>query len=288
MHKPDEEIPPLLLCCDLDRTLIPNGSQPESPEARPRFRQLCSHPAVHLAMVTGRHLDLVHEAITHWQLPTPHFIIGDVGTSIYTFSEGAWQPWTHWAAEIGPDWGGMTHGDIAEELADIPAIALQPAAQQGVFKVSYQVGLDADREALETELQRRLWGIGVNARLIWSIDELANARLLDILPNSASKLHAVEFLGQQYSYPTERTVFAGDSGNDLEVLGSHIHAILVANAHPEIQEEALRLATASDLPDALYIAKGGFLGMNGHYAAGVLEGLAHYLPETAGWMELGD
>lgn len=286
MHRPQEDTQPLLLCCDLDRTLIPNGSQPESPEARPAFRKLCTHPAVHLAWVTGRHLDLVHEATAHWQLPTPNFIIGDVGTSIYTFAQGKWRPWPHWAAAIGPDWRGMTHGDIAEELADIPAITLQPAAQQGIFKTSYQVALDADREALETELQRRLWGIGVNARLIWSMDELADTRLLDILPVRASKLHAIEFLGQQYGYPLERTVFAGDSGNDLEVLGSHIHAILVANAHPEVRGEALRLATASDLPDALYIAKGGFRGMNGNYAAGVLEGVAHYFPETAEWMTL--
>jgi len=28
--------------------------------------------------------------------------------------------------------------------------------------------------------------------------------------------------------------------------------------------------------------------MNGNYSAGVLEGLAHYLPETAAWMKLPD
>ncbi|MEJ2621733.1 MAG: haloacid dehalogenase, partial [Candidatus Thiodiazotropha sp.] len=31
----------LLLCTDLDRTLIPNGSQPESAGAREAFKQLC-------------------------------------------------------------------------------------------------------------------------------------------------------------------------------------------------------------------------------------------------------
>ena len=286
MNATEENIPTVLLCCDLDRTLIPNGSQTESAQARPLFRELCAHPAVHLALVTGRHLQLVTEAIEQWQLPVPNFIIGDVGTSIYTREEGHWRHWDHWSAEIGPDWGGMTHQDITTELADISAITLQPAEQQGIFKVSYQVDMGINCDILESELLRRLWGIGVNARLVLSFDEMTDTGLLDILPSSASKLHAIEFLGQQREYPNERTVFAGDSGNDLEVLGSHIHSVLVANAHQEVQEEAIRMAAASDLADTLYIAHGGFLGMNGNYSAGVLEGLAHYLPETAAWMKL--
>ncbi|WP_308388766.1 HAD family hydrolase [Acidithiobacillus sp. AMEEHan] len=179
----------------------------------------------------------------------------------------------------------MTHGDITKELANISAISLQPTAQQGMFKVSYYLALDLDYAALEEEILQRLWGLGVNAKLIWSVDELANIRLLDILPCSASKLHAIEFLVHQHGYSIDQTVFAGDSGNDLEVLGSHINSVLVANAHPDVREQALRLASASDLRDTLYLAKGGFLGMNGNYAAGILEGIAHYLPKTAAWME---
>jgi hypothetical protein len=37
--------------------------------------------------------------------------------------------------------------------------------------------------------------------------------------------------------------------------------------------------------DTLYLAQGSFLGMNGNYAAGVLEGLAHFFPETAAWLD---
>ncbi len=288
MNATEEKIPMVLLCCDLDRTLIPNGSQIESAPARPLFRAFCAHPAVHLALVTGRHLQLVTEAIAQWDLPVPSFIIGDVGTSIYTLEEGRWSYWDHWSAEIGPDWGGMTHQDITTELADISAISLQPAEQQGIFKVSYQVDMDINRDLLEAELLRRLWGLGVNVRLVMSFDEMTDTGLLDILPSSASKLHAIEFLGHQCGYPQARTVFAGDSGNDLEVLGSHIHSVLVANAHREIQEKAMHIASASDLVDTLYIAKGGFMGMNGNYSAGVLEGVAHYLPETMAWMKLSD
>jgi hypothetical protein len=44
------------------------------------------------------------------------------------------------------------------------------------------------------------------------------------------------------------------------------------------------MVSEKGLGDTLYCARGGFLGMNGNYCAGVLEGLAHYIPETREWM----
>ena len=46
-------IAPLLICTDLDRTLLPNGTAPESPSARGRFATVASHPEVALAYVTA-------------------------------------------------------------------------------------------------------------------------------------------------------------------------------------------------------------------------------------------
>ena len=52
----------LLLCTDLDRTLIPNGDQPESDHAREYFKKLSEHSEVTLVYVTGRHQQLVEQA----------------------------------------------------------------------------------------------------------------------------------------------------------------------------------------------------------------------------------
>jgi hypothetical protein len=49
----------LLLCTDLDRTLIPNGPQPESPGAREIFSCVVNDTRVVLAYVTGRQRQLV-------------------------------------------------------------------------------------------------------------------------------------------------------------------------------------------------------------------------------------
>ena len=83
-------IQPLLICTDLDRTLIPNGEQPESPEVRPLFRQLVSNSQINLAYVTGRDKTLVQEAIAEYELPIPNFVIADVGSTIYEIKNNQW------------------------------------------------------------------------------------------------------------------------------------------------------------------------------------------------------
>ena len=46
-----------------------------------------------------------------------------------------------------------------------------------------------------------------------------------------------------------------------------------------VAEDARAAAEAFGNSEALYLAKGGFLGMNGNYSAGILEGVAHYHPK---------
>ncbi|MFW6342910.1 MAG: haloacid dehalogenase, partial [Halothiobacillaceae bacterium] len=44
------------------------------------------------------------------------------------------------------------------------------------------------------------------------------------------------------------------------------------------------MAQAQGQIDNLYLARGGLRGMNGNYAAGVIEGVAHYIPEVLEWL----
>ncbi len=73
----------ILLCCDLDRTILPNGPQEESPQARPLLRALATRPEVTLVYVSGRHKALLLDAIREYDTPQPDYAIGDVGTTIY-------------------------------------------------------------------------------------------------------------------------------------------------------------------------------------------------------------
>jgi HAD superfamily hydrolase (TIGR01484 family) len=275
----------ILLCTDLDRTLLPNGEAPESAAARPRFNALARRPEVTLAYVTGRHRELVLEAIAEFHIPVPDFVIGDVGTSIYRILQGSWNAWDAWASRIAPDWAGMDRTALAALLEDIPGLRLQEAEKQGAFKLSYYAPARWDRGSLLPQMARRLEDEEVRASLVWSLDETTGTGLLDVLPAQATKRHAIEFLMEQEGFALRNTVCAGDSGNDLPVLTSPLQAVLVANATSEVRAEAVAESRGQGTADALYVARGNFRRMNGNYCAGILEGLARYIPETADWWD---
>lgn len=268
-----------LLCTDLDRTLIPNGPQPESPLARERFGQLVKREEVTLVYVSGRHRALIEQAIAEFGLPQPDFAIADVGSTIYQIDASGWQQWDKWDEQIAPDWRGLTHDDLHKLLSSFSALKLQEKEKQNRHKLSFYIPLETDVQNLIGEMEKQLNRAGIKANLIWSIDELARVGLLDILPASANKLHAIRFLMAQKGFNNGNTVFSGDSGNDLDVLLSDIQAVLVANADAEVRQ-----AAAQAHKDALYLAQGGYLGMNGNYSAGILEGIAHYLPDVDAWL----
>lgn len=268
-----------LLCTDLDRTLIPNGPSLQWPSAKTLFRQLAAREEVCLAYVTGRHRALIEDAIAEFDLPCPDFAIADVGASIYQVDADDWRPWRQWEAHIAPDWRGMSFAGLGGLLRGFRELQPQEREKQAPHKLSYYVALDADSRTLIGKMQACLQCEGVRANLIWSIDELAHIGLLDVLPESAGKLQAIRFMMERQKISLRDTVFAGDSGNDLDVLLSDIPAVLVANADPETKARA-----AKAKPEALYIAKGGYLGMNGNYSAGILEGVAHFWPEADAWL----
>ncbi len=273
----------ILLCTDLDRTLLPNGAQPESAHARQRFTVLAARPEITLAYVTGRHRELVQQAIKEYDLPTPDYVVADVGTTIYEINRLEWQLWDEWGKQIAPDWAGLNHNQIQHLFTDLGEMTLQEWSKQSKYKLSYYIPLHIDPSKLITKMQARLAKHQVSASLVWSVDDAAEVGLLDVLPERATKLHAIEFLMIQNNFTLSNTVFAGDSGNDLQVLSSPLHSVLVANASNEVRNQAQQDARTQNTTDALYIADGNFQGMNGNYSAGILEGLAHYIPETEAW-----
>lgn len=269
-----------LLCTDLDRTLIPNGKQPLSPRSLVLFSRLVHHEEVRLAFVTGRHRALVQQAIVEYELPQPDFVVADVGTTIYRVDSCEWTELEQWNREIAMDWGEFTHDSLRQLLDVFPSLRLQEPEKQNHHKLSFYVSLQHNEQELINNIRYRLGNVGVKANLIWSIDEPAGTGLLDVLPASANKLHAIRFLMREHGYQKGNTIFAGDSGNDLDVLLSDIPAVLVANA-----DAATKSAAAKADPKSLYIASGTLPEMNGNYSAGILEGVAHYWPETQLWLK---
>jgi HAD superfamily hydrolase (TIGR01484 family) len=274
----------IYLFSDLDRTILPNGSQEESPRVRSVLRQLAERPEMTLVYVTGRNKLLILDAIRDFDIPEPDYAIGDVGTTLYSITDGRWKMMENWMQHIGKDWEGLAGHDLAGMLEDLDELRLQEPKKQNRYKLSYYVDLTVDHLRLVDKIRRRLQAENLAAGIIWSVDEPNNLGLIDILPEHSSKPYAIKFLLDTQGIPEERAVFAGDSGNDLDALTSGLQAVLVKNATQDVRKKALEILSNKQMTDRLYLARGDFFEMNGNYSAGVLEGLVYFFPETEHWI----
>lgn len=280
--------PQILLCCDLDRTLIPNGLQEESRGARPLFRWLSECPEIRLIYVTGRDREMIAGAIGAYRLPLPDYAIGDVGTTIYRITGTPRNPQFNeceeWRKELSRKWNGWPHDHIAGLFADIDSLRLQEPVKQNTLKVSFYIDPDAILRVLVERVRFRLNRKGIRASIVTSWDETERIGLLDILPEGGTKVDAIRFLIRKKQIPESRVIYAGDSGNDLTGLTSGLRAILVKNAAEEVRREVLSEVAEKGISSRLYLARGGFMGMNGNYSAGVMEGLVHFMPQMEDWL----
>lgn len=264
---------PILLVTDLDRTVIPNGPAPEPPDAREAFREFTARDGVFLAYASGRDAGLIREAIVRWDLPVPAFAAGDVGTTLYRIDGDDWKVIPEWDDAIAPDWAGQDRSAVARVVGEDPDLTLQEEGRQGRFKLSYYVPASFGLGAGPAAVRRRLDAAGLKAAVVCSVDEVMQRGLLDVIPASATKLHATRFLMRTTGIDEDRTVFAGDSGNDLAALSSGLQAVVVGNATDEVRMAAVDGARAAGVADRLYVARRP-------YAGGVLEGVRHFLPDV--------
>ena len=265
------------LFTDLDRTLLPNGSHTASPNASALLFRLHELGLIELIYVTGRSLTLVEQAIKEYGLPRPEHLITDVGTHIYSMENNTWRENRPWRTRLKNDWPDDTSSALHTRLNAVSALTLQEAEKQTPFKLSYYFAPEAHAK-ITTAVHETLAHSQLGYKLVSSIDEPNEIGLLDLLPPSADKLEAIRFLIETLDINPDYLLYSGDSGNDLPVITSELNSLLVKNADEDVQTQALRACREKNLETALYIARGDFFGFNGHYAAGILEGLCYYFP----------
>lgn len=275
---------PRLICTDLDRTLLPNGAADESPGAREIFARVCDRPGLSVGYVTGRHLESVEAAIEEFDLPRPQFAICDVGTSIHEATDTGFVPLASWSDRLATRWPQDFVATAGRVLGGVDGLSLQGDDRQSRFKLSFFAPPLSNPATLLQVVERNLQSHGLLAQTIYSVDEDAGIGLLDLLPPDSGKRGAIAHLIARERILPAEVLFAGDSGNDLEVLGSEVPSVLVANAADHVRRQALRQAREAGHIERLYLARGGLQGMNGNYAAGILEGLVHFWPATREWL----
>jgi len=262
-----------ILATDLDRTLLPNGRWPKDPGAIELFNSLTEEHGVFVVYVTGRSLSLTEAAIEEFGVRHPHILISDVGTAIRRFNDGVWEPDPGWEAHVrrmSPGWDAEA---VRGALAGIDGLVEQEREHCGPFKQSYYVNHDARDVILETVEQRAKDRF--DEVIIYSFDSESGDGLLDMLPNSATKQTALEYVSEALGVAKSEVVFCGDSGNDVDPLTAGFRGVLVRNADEQLVAGVKR--EVDNNPDlVVYFAEGGCKGLNGYYTGGVIEGAYHY------------
>jgi len=98
---------------------------------------------------------------------------------------------------------------------------------QTAWKVSYYLN---DRTILH-RLRHALTTHELKARLIWS-----SGKHLDLLPRSAGKRRAIEFIRKRWEVDRDQVLVSGDSGNDIDMLADPgYRGVAVGNAEEELE-----------------------------------------------------
>lgn len=262
-----------ILATDLDRTLLPNGSWKPDEKAISLFNELTVQNDVLVVYVTGRNLELTERAIAEFGVRHPDILCGDVGTSIRRWENGSWtfdDGWVSHVKQASPRWSAEA---IREAVADVEGMREQESEHLNQFKQSYYVDHERKDEVLQA-VDARAKG-RFDEVIIYSFDSQDGKGLLDLLPASATKQTALEFVAEAHGATKRETVFCGDSGNDIFPLTAGFAGVLVRNADEQLVA-SVRKAMDDDPQLQVYFAKGGIRGLNGYYTSGVIEGAWHY------------
>lgn len=205
--------------------------------------------AIIFGIATGRRLDDALATLRLHKIPQPDVLITSQGTEIHyapNLTEDA-----IWARHIDHLWNRQA---VRYILKDMPGLKMQPKIYQSTFKISYYIDpVVTNVQEIRQVLLRNEQAVNV----IFSFGQY-----LDILPVRASKGFALRWCSEQLGFPLEKTLVAGVTGADADMLRGNTLGVVVDNCH---------LRELSDLAniEKIYFSKK-------QHAAGILEAIEHY------------
>lgn len=254
-----------ILATDLDGTLIPLDGDPQNLADLKTLAGELEREGTTLIFSTGRHFTSVAEAIGRFQLPQPDWLICDVGTSIYRRRRvGTFEIVESYQEHQDRIIKAMPIHVLRDQLEPIKGLRRQEQEKQGRFKLSFYVD-SARLDELVGRVQEILEETDAPYSLIHSVDPFNGDGLIDLLPSTVSKAHALQWWVRHTGSNRDALVCAGDSGNDLAALTAGYRAILVANADRSVAKKAHEVHRESGWKNRLYLARE-------RATSGVLEG----------------
>jgi len=237
-----------VLATDLDGTFLGGTAV----ERNILYRWIEAHrETVGLIFVTGRDPAFIAGLCGGGDAPWPDFVVGDVGTSIAEVDRNAHapiRPIEALEAEIAERWSNAGPR-VRAALDGHPGLTLQ--ATEFRFRVSY----DMDPARFDPGAVDTVAALGLDHLI-------SNNQFFDVLPRGVSKGPTLRRLLDHLGVDAHRVLAAGDTLNDLSMLGCGLPAVAVGGAEPALLE---RLAGRADVYAAQAIG-----------AAGIVEAIRHF------------
>jgi sucrose-6F-phosphate phosphohydrolase len=262
--------PDALLATDMDGTIIPAERRSVWEEDLAEFsRTVEANDNLHVAYVTGRDFQLALDGIEEHDLPEPNLLVCDVGTSLYRRGRGGYRVDQEYTRRMENALGSLEASTIRRHLDAVSDLAPQPEDRQTPFKVSYYIDADLDHPSVLEATRARLMTLERSVRIVYSVGTQNGIGLVDVLPAGVAKDAALRYLHCIAGVEAHRTVYAGDSGNDLAAFLAGFKSVIVGNAPDDLKEEVRRKGAEGGLTEKLFFSCRP-------YAGGVLEGCRHF------------
>jgi sucrose-phosphate synthase len=206
----------------------------------------------YLVYATGRSHEEYLEAMSRGILLAPEAAIINTGSDILVYRENMAVNIKGWHEQISDlTWSAEK---VLAAVEGLPGLTRQ--AHLSAYKVCYYT---EPAHALNACVRVRLAleKAGIKAKII-----ISHGKYIDILPEKCDKGSAAKFLVKEEKLDAKSVIVAGDSENDLDLFNAFERGIAVSNALPALKEG---------------LKGSGVFFSEGRCAAGILEGIKHYL-----------
>lgn len=231
----------MLLATDLDGTFL--GGTTEKRQIL--YQLIRNHPDIDLVFVTGRGIETVLPLLHDPLVPTPDYIIADVGATVV--DGRSLLPLASIQSEIERQWPGQF--TIRKKLATVKGLTPQEVPQQRRCSFYYDEKTDI------REIERIASAL--------HCDLLTSAgKYLDILPKAVNKGTTLKKLITQLGIGKDNVLVAGDTYNDYALFETGYQGVAVGDSEPRL------LAAVEQWPHVYAATEPG--------AGGILEAMAHF------------
>lgn len=205
----------MLLATDLDGTFL-GGKMQERMEL---YRIIRQNPAIKLVFVTGRGIETVIPLLNNPIIPTPDYVIADVGATVV--NGHTLEPVETIQSEIEGKWP-QTY-DLQKRMQEIEGLTRQEVPQQR--RSSYFYDTDTDLQQIGNIAKE------FDLDLITSVD-----KYLDLMPKGVNKGTSLKKLVTFLKEEPENILVAGDTLNDLSLYDTGYKGVVVGKAEPKLTE----------------------------------------------------